>query len=119
MKVLNKKFPGCFMAGTIPRSCFSPPTERKGKKPKSPSQVAENVGLEWYTPERIFSTCHLKISFKEILALVIFLKVELQYECRKCSAFKCSFEMLPEFILKGETIRTDVYMMRCAICYHL
>ena len=68
------------MAGTIPRSCFSPPTERKGKKPKSPSQVAENVGLEWYTPERIFSTSHLKISFKEILALVIFLKVELRYE---------------------------------------
>ena len=66
MKVLNKKFPGCFMAGTIPRSCFSPPTERKGKKPKSSPQVTENVGLEWYTPERLFLSFHLNTAFCNI-----------------------------------------------------
>jgi len=51
MKVLNKKFPGCFMSGTLPSTCFSPPAERKGKKPKPLRAVTENVGVEWYTPE--------------------------------------------------------------------
>ncbi|XP_057296038.1 centrosomal protein of 41 kDa B-like [Hydractinia symbiolongicarpus] len=50
MKVLNKKFPGCFMTGTLPSTCFSPRVDRKGK-PRPPPQITENENVEWYSSE--------------------------------------------------------------------
>ncbi|XP_065656891.1 centrosomal protein of 41 kDa B isoform X2 [Hydra vulgaris] len=50
MKVLNKKFPGCFLTGTLPSTCFSPVTDRKGKPKPSPSRK-ENIGVNWYTSD--------------------------------------------------------------------
>uniref|UniRef100_A0A7M5V7M9 Rhodanese domain-containing protein n=2 Tax=Clytia hemisphaerica TaxID=252671 RepID=A0A7M5V7M9_9CNID len=54
MKVLHKKFPSCFITGTVPSTCFSPKTDRKGKL-KPPPKVISNIGVEWYTPELLES----------------------------------------------------------------
>lgn len=50
LKILNRKFPSCFMTGTLPSNCFSPKLNRKGKC-KPPPNVVENVGVDWFTPE--------------------------------------------------------------------
>lgn len=54
MRVLHKKFPGCFLTGTVPAVCFSPKTDRKGRLKPAP-KVTDNPNVEWYNPERIFS----------------------------------------------------------------
>eukprot|EP00795_Rhopilema_esculentum_P002281 gene2281-17894_t len=50
MKVISKKFPGCFTTGPLPASCLpTPPPNRKAKpKPKSPEQNEERH-LAWFT----------------------------------------------------------------------
>jgi len=50
LKVLNKKFPSCFLSGKVPSTCYSPKMDRKGN-PKSPPNIVSNVGVDWYTPE--------------------------------------------------------------------
>lgn len=50
MKVLHKKFPGCFITGKIPSTCFSPKTDRKGHL-KAPPVITNNIGVEWYNTE--------------------------------------------------------------------
>jgi len=50
MKVLHKKFPGCFLRGKLPETCFSPQVDRKGK-PKPIPELIQNKSVEWYTPE--------------------------------------------------------------------
>ncbi|XP_065066764.1 centrosomal protein of 41 kDa-like [Rhopilema esculentum] len=54
MKVISKKFPGCFTTGPLPASCLpTPPPNRKAKpKPKSPEQNEERH-LAWFTSEKI------------------------------------------------------------------
>jgi len=50
LKILNKKFPSCFITGTLPSNCFSPKLNRKGKF-KAPPNIVENVGVDWFTPD--------------------------------------------------------------------
>lgn len=50
LKVLNKKFPSCFLTGKLPSNCFSPKLDRKGQ-PKAAPNVVENVGVDWFNSE--------------------------------------------------------------------
>ena len=50
LKVLNKKFPSCFLSGKVPSSCFSPKLDRKGA-PKPPPNIVCNVGVQWFDSE--------------------------------------------------------------------
>eukprot|EP00794_Sanderia_malayensis_P005924 gene5924-6610_t len=57
MKVISKKFPGCFTTGMLPNNCIAtPPPSRKGK-PKTPGrdikQENEQKHLDWYTSDHI------------------------------------------------------------------
>jgi len=52
LKLLNKKFPSCFMSGTLPSNAFSPRLDRKGR-PKPPPNVVENVGVNWFTSDML------------------------------------------------------------------
>lgn len=65
MKVLNKKFPGCFLTGTVPSTCYSPKTDRKGKLKAAPV-VTANENMEWFTPECIFFLVFTQMFFNKI-----------------------------------------------------
>lgn len=55
MKVISKKFPGCFTSGVLPKTCIpTPPPSRKSKQKTSEGiQQSEQKHLEWFTYDHI------------------------------------------------------------------
>jgi len=56
MKVISKKFPGCFTSGVLPDSCMpTPPSNRKAKPKATPRtpQVYNEPHIEWFSSEII------------------------------------------------------------------
>eukprot|EP00112_Aurelia_sp_Birch-Aquarium-sp1_P004749 Seg154.7 transcript_id=Seg154.7/GoldUCD/mRNA.D3Y31 product="Centrosomal protein of 41 kDa" protein_id=Seg154.7/GoldUCD/D3Y31 len=54
MKVLSKKFPGCFTTGLLPKSCLpTPPPNRKSKPRAEVNPTKPVIHLKWFTSDRI------------------------------------------------------------------
>lgn len=53
MKVLSKRFPGCFISGLLPESCLPTPPPSRKAKPKPAPQIGGQKHVDWFTTDSI------------------------------------------------------------------